>query len=843
MATFKGNWLLACLFAASVLVVEAYAQDEAPPEGGAAAQASAEPVSDSSWVVAEPDGVSQAVIDPAMPASESASTIPVDEVRKVDGEIPAKQQAAGAAVQLDDVIVTATKRAQPLREIAASIDAFSGEKLENEGKINMADYLETKPGVTISAVAQNLLRISIRGISTDTAGGSGLPSPTGVFIGDTAFSDPYISNIQPDFNSFDLSSVEILKGPQGTLFGGQALAGAIRFVMQEPVLGTWQARGFTQYDTPAGGSPTMSSGIVVNAPLYRDELAVRLGYQRREYAAVYDNSREDVGREDVDGGLSNQYRALLTWRPTDALGIEYTHLSQDGFQADGVGFADSPDGPRENNKKILPQPSDTEFGLDSIEIGYDFDSMRAILLASRNHKSFEAYIDGTAGLYGTPPEGLPAIASGFTDIINISNGRSYELRLQAAEGEDLQWIGGLYYFDYDVLFDVLLDTILNQRLNGASGLPDDISRSDLTLLTSLTYGLADVTAYEKAAFFDVSYKFWDRLDLSIGARYYETQVKGGFYGTGLFVRTQTNGQDLDFSDNEITENGINPKFSAGFEITPDISVWAGASRGFRFGGLQSVPSPGPTNVQDPSSPNNVPEVYKSDTLWNYELGARTAWLDNTLHFDATLYYIDYQDPQLSQSTVGGVVNYGYTDNVSSARSRGFETSLAWLTPIEGLRLDLAGGMTDAVITEDFNAAGGMLIPAGSKLPGAADYQYSASLSYTAPQIGIFTMGGRVDYSYLGPTKADIRQTQDINDYGTLNAGLSVSTLAWRLKPRLSINISNVLDVVATKFSSSNSPATNTSFLPLPGGPLIGEPYTVYYLNAPRTISVRLGLEF
>ncbi|HUS24003.1 MAG TPA: TonB-dependent receptor [Candidatus Binatia bacterium] len=795
--------VVAVIIGCGLFCASAFAQDAAtePPGEGAAAQ-------DTSPAAAPP------AADAPPPSAPPPDTIPV----KTE---PAPTPPADST-RLEDVIVTATKRQKSLREIAGSIGEFNGARLENEGKISLADFIEQKPGVTLTSLGPHLVKVNIRGIASDAYFGAPLPSPTGMFIGDTAFGDPFITNVQPDLSAFDLARVEVLKGPQGTLFGGAALAGAIRYVLEEPVLGEWQARAFTQYDAPSDGSAALSEGVALNAPLFGDRLAVRLGYVNRNYPGITDSSR-NPRKEDVDDSKGEQLRGIVSWQPLDALGVKFTHLQQDSFTANAIGFADSADGPRENNKKVLPQPSIADFGMDSLEVGYDFDTMRLVALTSRTSKNWYIDVDISYVITGPPDDDFDPDNGTFQITDDRSKSLSQELRLQSTDKHGLQWLVGLYNVDYKVFFEITDDTVRNRDLNAALG-TDPATYHESTLL----YAVTDIKAYEKAGFLDLGYRFWDRLELTAGARLYRTQVKGGFFGTGALARQQNNGQNFDFSGNELTEKGVNPKVTATFDFTHDLSAYALASRGFRFGGIQTVPS---------SDSNGVPPDYKSDTIWNYELGMRTSWLDNKLHFDTTLFFIDYDKPQvvLRTNNASGL-NLAYTDNVEHAISQGFETALAWLTPLDGVRFELSGGYTDSHITAPFRApspytsSGSTVVPAGARMPGVARYQYLAAINYVAPPIGVFDIGGRVDYSYIGGGVGTLLQERPINDYGTLNGGISVSTAAWRLRPRLSFNVSNITDVTAPKLGYTVKP--------VPGGLV-----DVWYLNAPRTYSARLGLEF
>ncbi|MDP9139363.1 MAG: TonB-dependent receptor [Pseudomonadota bacterium] len=750
-----------------------------------------------------------------------AESIPVVELKPAEADMAMTDPPR--ATQLEEIVVTATKRSQSLRDIPASISAFNGQDLESEGKMGLAEYLEETPGVTLNTLAPGLVRVSIRGISTDANPLGGIPSPTGILIGDTAFSDPYVSNVQPDLSAFDLATVEVLKGPQGTLFGGAALAGAIRYVLQDPMMGQWQLRAFSQYLDPEEGGEAFTSGVAVNVPLYEDHLALRVAYVNRNYPGVTDISR-NPREEDVDEGSGEQYRGILSWQPTTSLGFKLTHLQQDYFTANAATTSDTRER-RENDKRVQPQPVTNEFTMDSLEIGYDFETTKLTSTSSYITKDLLIFSDSTAGLYGPPPENFPSALFAFGTILDDSNAFAQEIRLQSTDGDGFQWLVGAYYYDFSVKFELITDLNAHQTLIGNGSLLDrllgglPVNLGNLYDETTLLYALSNTEATESAVFFDLSDTYWDKLELSAGARVYSTEVNGGFIGKGVVARASNNGENINFAANALKEDGISPKLSATYRFTDDVSTYALASRGFRFGGVQSIPS----------TPNNgVPAVYKSDTLWNYELGLRTNWFDNTLRFDITAFYIDYTNPQIQQAT-DAVLPLNFTSNVGAAVSSGFEASLRWLTPLPGLTMTLNGGLTDSHTIEPFEAADGTLVEAGSQMPGAAESQYSIALNWLSNP-GVVTTGLNLDYSYVGKGYGDITHQHEINDFGTLNGNIVLGSDAWDLRPQLAVGVSNILDVTGVKGGTR-------------ANPIAGAAYDTFLLNTPRTYSVRVSLEF
>lgn len=754
---------------------------------------------------------------------QTVPTIAVTELPKTEAE-PAKEKSVDSQVKLDDVVVTATKRKRKLRDIPASIAAFDGKKLESEGKVGLTDYLEETPGVTADTVAPGVIRVSMRGISVDTAPASGQPPPTGIFIGDTSFADPYVNGIVPDLSAFDLASVEVLKGPQGTLFGGTALSGAIRFLLQDPVMGEWQGRAFTQYVDFAHGDNAFTSGAAVNAPIYSDKLAFRGVYVRRGYPGLYDNTRESPPEKDIDNGSGEQRRGILSWQPFEALNVKLTHIDQD---FEGKNVSSNSDNPRkyEKSRALLPQPVENNFNLDSLELGYQLGSVKAVSLTSHTTKHLFFSTDLTAAIAGPAPAGYPTAGAFFGTTLDDSDAVAQELRLQSTGTGSFQWLIGAYYYNYKVHFEQLLDSVEKQQLLGntgpvdalLSGLGLPVTLGNLANETSLLYDVADVKARERALFFDASQKLWKKLELSVGARLYSTTVRGGFNGSGVLARAYNNGMDINNEDSNLTEKGVNPKMAATWRFDKDNSLYALASKGFRFGGIQSVPST-PTN--------GVPEVYKSDTIWNYELGLRTTWLKRTLQFDITGFFIDYKNPQIPQTTQG--IPLGYTDNIGAAVSKGFEANLRW-RPIPILILSLAGGLTDAHTTVPFTASNGDVVPAGSQLPGAAKSQASSSINLILP-VGQVIMAPHLDYVFIGSGYSDINHNYEINNYGTFSSGIAFASKAYAVRPQLALNVSNIFGITRVK---GGSPATSLS----------GTRYESYLLNAPRTFTARFSVDF
>ncbi len=763
-------------------------------------------------------------------AGDDTSTAPAHALPLTQTADKAAPAAAPAATQIEEVVVTATKRKESVRDIPESISVFTGAQLEDKGKLNLTDFIEESPGVTASDGGPGFTRVTMRGMETDTNPYSGQPPTVGYFIGDTAFTDPYTNNIIPDLSAFDLQSVEILKGPQGTLFGGAALAGAVRYILNEPLPGQWEVRSFSQFVEASGGGEALTSGAAVNVPLYEDQLAARVDYVRRNYPGTITDAR--TGLRDQDYGGGNQVRATVLWQPSPDWKFKLTHLTQDFSAANELNLSSYPDGPRENINTTFPIPATNNFRLDNLEAGYNFYGMKLTALGSSLQKNAVFAGDDTVGLIGTPPQGYPATAAVHTTVVDQSKALSEEVRLQSTGEGPFKWLVGIYGFNQSNYFNLLGDTPLDQSLTGPGSLlgtnPALLALFELAGLpyssieetTSLLDGTSNAKSWEHAVFLDAGYKLWQRLELEAGVRLYEASVGGGYLGSGLLVMAENNGSDTD-TESSIKEKGASPKFSVTYHFTRDISLYAMAAKGFRFGGINDFPST-PTN--------GVPATYKSDSLWNYELGLRTSWMHNTLHADITPYYIDYKNPIIAQTTPG-LIGIGYSDNVGAAVGYGAESSLLWKTPLRGLSLNLNGSVSNAHTTTAFKDSNGKEIEPGQEMPGANHLQYTAAVDYLRPLLWGINGGADTAYTYVGKGYNDINHDVVINGFGNLRAGLMFEGEVYRFQPKLAINFSNILNVTRpTAAAIGNAIVTQA-------------PYGAYALNPPREISVRLSLDF
>lgn len=743
-------------------------------------------------------------------APDFAATATVETIPVATPAPPTPKLQDDAIVKLDDIIVTATRRNQALRDIPASIDFISGQKLEDAGALELRDFLRTVPGVGLTEIQPELYRISIRGIDADV---SGVTSQTsGIFIDDIPFNDPFINQVRPDLPPFDLESVEVLKGPQGTLYGGSGLAGAVRYTLADAVPGAWELKAFGQYQDVEQGSPSRIGGAAVNLPL-GDDAALRLVGVRRLSGGVIDDLR--TGDTDTDRAASYSGRALLRWNLGERLVVRVKALTQQ-TEADDRPYAENADGRLEREETLGASPLRNEFDLYGLDLAYTMPWATLISTTSALRKYGESRNAGGERALGVQQLGQPIVLPTMADI----DGFVQELRLVSPDDPKGGWLLGVFGHRYTAV--TTQQAIAEPSLAGVSiplpALLANVLPDPLGTLPGLGVNLAnfsaDVEAQELALFGEAYRRLGQRWTLTAGLRGYTVESEGTVLGSGALVLTTGSLQTR--NEGRVKASGVNPKIALQFEASERVATYASIARGFRFGGIQLAGA-------STTSPN-VPPTYDPDSIWNYELGLRTQWLQGALEADGAVYYIDWNDAQVQTST-DGALPLNVIDNVGGARSYGAELALRYRPPVTGLDLALSAAYTNTRTTAAFVAPGGDVVPSGARLPGYAEVQTTANLNYQWFW-GATALAATLSHAYLSDGVSDIKQSMTILDYQSTDLRFAISNAGLPGRPKLSFGVTNLRDerAVVGAFVTDED-----NF------------YAVY--NRPRTLDARIDLSF
>lgn len=722
---------------------------------------------------------------------------------------------------LEEIVVTATKREQSVRDIPASVSAMRGEDLEKSGAHNIKDYLMQVPGISLDegeSGESGGRRLTIRGVGPAQSTGN---ATVGQFLGDVPVTDPYFSFTTPDLDPFDLKTVEVLKGPQGTTFGGTALNGAIRYVPNAPQLETWSVRGFADRTAVSQGSAANTYGAEFNVPLGQT-FAFRAAGVLQNVPGVYDNLQTKV--RDADGRRKWSGRGIIRWEPIDSLSVNAMYLKQNSH-TDDVLVADNNNGELSNNSKPSQSSIDSDFRLANIDLRYDLDSLGSLVLQSaRQNKS--ALLDYDGGISAAGSLGVETLRA--HNAIDIT-ADTHELRLVSPSGGDWNWIVGVFLMNYTAEIDAYTYVPLD-ALGVANPGP---LLSTLPGLSSVFFPLGinvsaihmhPLVAKERSFYGELSRHFGEDWELTLGLRHYDTRLKARANNDGANYLTDTAVKNINQS-----EQGYSPRIALTWKPLDGVMLYAAVARGFQFGGFNLFQA-SPIAVPNPITGGQVPLQYGSSSLWSRELGLRTDWLDSTLRLDTTIYDLDWKNAQLNQSLKSLVISPAYIDNVGKVKSQGVESTITWLTPLTGFSVNISAAYSRARTAADYDDPGGNAIPSGTAVAASPQWQTSTTLAY-GTSLGPWVGTGSVTHSLWSKAFSNLQHDFEIYGFSTLNLNFDVARpdLSW--SPTVSLGLNNVLDERGVIGRNGTAGAT---------GSALGQ--TTTYIR-PRTLSLRLSAGF
>ena len=626
-----------------------------------------------------------------------------------DADAPA---AATDAVELDRVIVTAAKREQSVREVPGSVSAVTQQQLQDQGAQSLADYVQKTPGVVFNSYQPGVSHVVVRGIATSAGNPQGQPT-TGYFLNDVPLIEPGWTIAIPDIDAFDLNRVEVLRGPQGSLFGSASMGGAVNYIANVA-----DATGFDAA-VEAGLSSTRNADVghtlkgMVNVPVKQDVFAIRAVAQTRSAPGYIDNlgTGEDGANDvSVSGG-----RLSMVLTPGDTTTLTWLSLFQQ-IDADDNAYR-IPELGDLVRFTSTPEFTDTDITVHSLRWDQDLGWGSLTALASRQEKSQDwrfdltPYLDFYNGALGTASDGPLFVNSG-----GESTGDSVELRLASDDSDRFEWLVGAMVFDTDKdLYEQLgapgfaaeLDASTDPRFGPGTGA---VVSPDGDVFNAF---YSKVTGTEQALFGEASLHLSPQWTLALGGRAFRTRVRVVDTTVGVDVYPQPS---VVTAVTRTEESGFNPKVSLRWRPSDRLMLYALRSEGFRFG----VPNNSSVTV------HQIPDGSRSDSLVNYELGARFDLAGGRLLLDATAFHIDWSDIQLRLQTPEPVVNYA--GNGGKASSTGVELSAQWRP---GAAFDWTSSVTwqRARLDEDVFILFYGTAPRGSRLPGSADWSIANQLAW------------------------------------------------------------------------------------------------------------------
>lgn len=618
----------------------------------------------------------------------------------------AAQEAPGSLV--DEVIVTATKRAENVREVSGSISAVTGEQLEAIGAQSFADYIGRTPGVVFNEFQPGTSHVVIRGVATSSGNVQG-QGTTGYYINDVPLTEPGWTIVIPDIDAFDVERVEVLRGPQGSLFGSASMGGAVNYIARKADASAYDAAVEATLSKTKNADWGYAAKAMINAPIITDKLAVRGVIDYRKDQGFIDNvgiGKEGSSDIEIAGG-----RLSVVWTPSDATELSWLSLYQK-TEADDAPYRNPAFGDLARST-ALAEPNDTDVELHSLRLDQDFGFATLTAIAAYQKKSQDFVFDYTPyrGLYNADL-GLNLTSPLYIQSGGESEGKSLEVRLASADSDRFEWVvGGMYYESDKYLYEQI----------GAAGAAAAFNASPLFGPGSgaviapdgriFNAFYTDLKAKESALFGEASYYFTPQLKLTVGGRLYKTEIDSVSSQVGFSTYP---GAPI-VTPTEDKQDGFSPKVSLTWTPNEDFMLYGLYSEGFRFG----------TPNQQGLSTFPIPAGSESDSLKNYEIGVRSNLLDDTLLIDATAFYVDWQDIQLRLLTPD---NFNYAANGGSAEIKGLELSATW-RPVPQLDLQSTVTYMEARLAEPLFILYYGTAPEGAQLPGSSDWALSNTAVY------------------------------------------------------------------------------------------------------------------
>jgi iron complex outermembrane recepter protein len=733
--------------------------------------------------------------------------------------------------RLEEVVVTATRQARLLSKVAISASAFSRKDMDDQGVNQIDDIAMMTPGVTFTRGNSGTTQIAIRGISSDSGA-----STTGVYIDDTPVQSRVIgfssTTIFP--NVFDLERIEILRGPQGTLFGAGSEGGTVRFITPPPSLTEYTdytrgELGFTDY-----GDPSFEARTAIGGPLVENTIGFRLSLSYRRDGGYTDRverfSGNRIARDD-DWQNSFNARIALALQPvehlliTPSLYYQYIYINDSQTYWE---YLSNPGRGQFNNGAPVTAPFQAISYLPALNVNYTTDDFTVTSNTSyfeqdnRNNRDLSALIPNDLGVEISPTHPVPGDPDYASQDLFITSQKAFteEIRIQSNKLDSrFTWVAGLFYQhehqssdqyvpDTPASFDQLVEAALGETAQQAfgMGLADGVF-SYRSLIDSLDKQIA--------GFGEVNLKVVGGLTLTAGLRverstFSFTNRSDGPFNGGLSVMTGTE-----------SETPVIPKYGISYQINPENLLYATASKGFRTGGANAaIPARCNADLAELGYAT-APDSYKSDSVWSYEIGSKNRLLDGRLRLESSIFNIKWSEIQ-QQVTLGTGCGLNFVANLGRATSRGFDFQGEYLAT-DHLKAGIALGYNHAVFDQSIVSPPDpltgnrpVLVRAGDSL-GVNPWTVAVSLQYS------FLLRGHRGYLRADDQFASRQSTPTPSeDAGnqTYASGLvplpQTNLLALRLGTRftngadLSLFVKNVLD--AHPLLSRNQTGSNLDLI-------------------------------
>jgi iron complex outermembrane recepter protein len=708
---------------------------------------------------------------------------------------------------LEELVVTATKRETTMKDTPAAIAAVSGDAVRESQSFSLESFTRLDPSIQVNNRGVGDNQIIVRGIAS-----SGKPT-VGLYYDEAVITGLGLdggSDNQPNIQLHDLERIEILKGPQGTLFGAGSMSGTVRFITNKPDLAN-QSFAFTgSAASVKDGNELYQGEAVANLPIVSDKLGLRAVAWGDTGGGYIEQERNGTLHEDVNDQTVWGTRLTLGAKLTQALRLTLMGLYQES-EADGSQYFEFGRGAYRN---ISPtqEPFEDEIKLFSAVADYDvgFGTFTGTVSYMERQLYLSRDSTPTANRFDL---GVDLAYHQDQDISNLAS----EFRFSSAFDGPAQVVAGVFYAEQES--DARNAALVADRTTGlarcrfhADCVAAGFARDDVNSATG------NVSIDQFAAFAETTYEVTQKLGATVGLRYYTADIGQRTISTQALrhpVFSPVQAADVLSLDEETSENEMSYNFALTYKLTGDTTLYSRIASGFR---------PGGANDSDAAAQQGViaPDKYESDTLWSYEVGAKTYFANRMLYTEVALYRINWSDQQISVTDPGGT--FVYIANAGKSYVNGFEFQIN-AQPTDSLSFNLGATYTDSRLSEDMPATAQAFGFDGDRIPYTPKWSYAGLVQYEMPFSSALTGYASTNFNYRGESYTNFNSEsgdyQQLDDYFLVGLRAGVRFEGWDA----GIFVDNVTDEV-----------------PEIGLRVTGDGYRVY-TTRPRTVGLRVSTSF
>ena len=657
----------------------------------------------------------------------------------------------------ENVTVTAMKREETVFSTPISVAAPTEEDLREHGISNIEEVAANVADFTVQNLGPGQSTVAMRGVSSGQIARDqpGVKEQVGAYLDESVIS---LSLFTPDIDLFDMNRVEVLRGPQGTLFGSGSVGGTVRYISNQPELGSTSVFGEVGGAAIDGAGTGGNFKAGFNAPV-GDKAAFRMAAYYNRLAGWMDAVQPDLTiRPNVNSGDREGVRLALALEPTEDLTITprfaYQKVAMDGWnRIDEYNILANPFtttrpavtlGDRQLFTQI-DEPFTDKFYLGDLNINYNLGGGMALTSITSFTNRDILVVRDSGALTGSVTGGSIGLAENIYTLDAPLNDKTHasgwtqELRISGATGR-FQWVGGGFYADSKRQYN---QDLIVKAFTDLSGIPTQGQFAPKDHLYFSDIGYKD---REFGLFGEGTFSVTDRFSLTAGLRYYHYKVDKELIFDGLFAPEfplPTLAQGTTKAD------GVAPRFIASYKVTDDTTLNAQASKGFRLGGINDPILRPLCSADDLVTFGNVGN-WKDEKAWNYEIGSKTRLLGGRASVNASAFYVDVRDLQVV--VTAGTCSSRLVFNVPKARSVGGELELTF-APTNHFDLALSGSYNDSKVQTTLSGTEAAVqatgIREGNRLPGVPKFQMALSATYQQPVVESYQGYVTGNYQHVG----------------------------------------------------------------------------------------------